>query len=210
MLKLAVFISGRGSNLRAIYRAIKGGKLSARINLVLSNNSQAPGLLWAKDEGLPAVYLSSKDFETHQDFVSAMLELLDKHDIDFIALAGYIRKVPPEVVRRYYPNIVNIHPALLPRFGGKGFYGLVPLKSAIESGTDYTGVTVHIVNEEYDKGPIVYQERLKIRAGERVEELAQRSLELQWRVYPYVLQLFAEGRVKLVGDEVRIENFVGM
>ena len=206
MLKLAIFISGRGSNLRAIYRAIEDGRLDAKINLVLSNKSEAPGLFWAKEKKLPTVFLSSSSFKTHQDFALAMLDLLNEYDINFIALAGYIRKVPPEIVSRYYPNIVNIHPALLPQFGGKGFYGSIPHKLALESGGSYTGITVHIVNEEYDKGPIVYQEPLEIKQGETQEELADRSLKLQWKIYPYVLQLFAEGKVKLIGDEVRIGN----
>ncbi len=204
MLNLGIFISGRGSNLRAIYRAIKQKKLDAQINLVVSNNPDAAGFQWAKDEGLLTVCLSRNDFTTEQEFISAMLKELEDHGVNFIALAGYIAKLPAEVVRKYYPNILNIHPALLPLFGGKGWYGQIPLKAAIESGMKFTGVTVHIVNEEYDAGPIVYQQPLEIKPEDTPETLEERSLKLQWEIYPYILQLFAQRKIKLKDDRVRI------
>ena len=203
-MNLAVFVSGSGTNLQAIIDAVAGGKLSAKIRLVLSSRPDAFALQRAEKHGIPAVYLSSKEFDSREKFVRAMMETLQRHQVDFIALAGYMRRVPPEVVQKFKNRITNIHPALLPAFGGKGMYGILVHRAVIEYGCKVTGVTVHIVDEEYDHGPIVAQRCVHVLDDDTPETLAARVLEVEHQLYPEVLQLFAEGRVIVEGRRVKI------
>ncbi len=203
-MNLAVFVSGSGTNLQAIIDAVAEGKLSADIKLVLSSRRDAFALQRAEKHGIPAVYLSSKEFDSREEFVRAMMETLQRHQVDFIALAGYMRRVPPEVVQRFKNRITNIHPALLPAFGGKGMYGIRVHQAVIEYGCKVTGVTVHLVDEEYDRGPIVAQRCVPVLDDDTPEALAARVLEVEHQLYPEVLQLFAEGKVKVEERRVRI------
>jgi|YelNatPaOPRAMG01_1025707.scaffolds.fasta_scaffold59391_2 formyltetrahydrofolate-dependent phosphoribosylglycinamide formyltransferase len=195
MLNLAVFISGRGTNLQAIHKAILEKRLSAKIALVLSSNPDSEGTKWAEKEGLKTIVCRRSDFKQRGEFVAAMMHHLESSGVDFIVLAGYIRKVPPEVVRRYRWRIINIHPALLPLFGGKGYYGIRVHESVLASGAEYTGVTIHFVEEEYDTGPIIFQFPVKILPGDTPENLAKRVGEIEHKIYPKILQLFAEGKL---------------
>ena len=203
-MNLAVFVSGSGTNLQAIIDAVAGGKLSADIKLILSSRQDAFALQRAEKHGIPAVYLSSKEFDSREKFVRAMLETLRRHQVDFIALAGYMRRVPPEVVQKFKNRITNIHPALLPAFGGKGMYGIRVHRAVIEYGCKVTGVTVHLVDEEYDRGPIVAQRCVPVLDDDTPESLAARVLEVEHQLYPEVLQLFAEGKVIVEGRRVKI------
>jgi len=203
-MNLAVFVSGSGTNLQAIIDAVAEGKLSAKIRLVLSSRADAFALRRAEKHGIPTVYLSSKEFDSREKFVRAMMETLQRHQVDFIALAGYMRRVPPEVVQKFKNRITNIHPALLPAFGGKGMYGIRVHRAVIEYGCKVTGVTVHIVDEEYDHGPIVAQRCVPVLDDDTPETLAARVLEVEHQLYPEVLQLFAEGRVIVEGRRVKI------
>ncbi len=199
MLRLAVFASGRGSNLESIARAISHGDLDAEIALVLSNNSASGALHFAREHGIPAIHLSTKTNPDPRDFVSRMKSELKHHGADFIALAGYMKKVPSEIVNTYPNRITNIHPALLPAFGGKGMYGMNVHKAVLESGARVTGVTVHIVTNDYDVGPIVAQECIAVRDDDTPESLALRVLEIEHRLYPRALQLFAQDRITING-----------
>ncbi|MCD6532398.1 phosphoribosylglycinamide formyltransferase [bacterium] len=203
-MNLAVFVSGSGTNLQAIIDAVAGGKLAADVKLVLSSRQDAFALQRAEKHGIPAVYLSSKEFDSREKFVRAMLETLRRHQVDFIALAGYMRRVPPEVVQKFKNRITNIHPALLPAFGGKGMYGIRVHRAVIEYGCKVTGVTVHLVDEEYDRGPIVAQRCVPVLDDDTPESLAARVLEVEHQLYPEVLQLFAEGKVIVEGRRVKI------
>jgi len=203
-MNLAVFVSGSGTNLQAIIDAVAGGKLSADIKLVLSSRPDAFALQRAEKHGIPAVYLSSKEFDSREKFVRTMMDALERHQVDFIALAGYMRRVPPEVVQKFKNRITNIHPALLPAFGGKGMYGIRVHRAVIEYGCKVTGVTVHIVDEEYDRGPIVAQRCVPVLDDDTPETLAARVLEVEHQLYPEVLQLFAEGKVIVEGRRVKI------
>ncbi|HDG67821.1 MAG TPA: phosphoribosylglycinamide formyltransferase [candidate division Zixibacteria bacterium] len=203
-MNLAVFVSGSGTNLQAIIDAVAEGKLSAKIRLVLSSRADAFALRRAEKHGIPTVYLSSKEFDSREKFVRAMMETLQRHQVDFIALAGYMRRVPPEVVQKFKNRITNIHPALLPAFGGKGMYGIRVHQAVIEYGCKVTGVTVHLVDEEYDHGPIVAQRCVPVLDDDTPETLAARVLEVEHQLYPEVLQLFAEGKVIVEGRRVKI------
>ena len=205
-MRIAVFVSGGGTNLQSIIDAAEGGKLSAEVSLVLSSRPDAYALKRAENHNIPAVYLSSKEFQSRDDFLRAMFDVLDEHKIDFIALAGYMKKVPPEIVKKYKNRITNIHPALLPAFGGKGMYGMRVHQAVIEYGCKVTGVTIHIVDEEYDHGPIVAQKCVPVSDHDTPETLAERVLAIEHLLYPQVLEWFAQDKVIVSGNIVRVSQ----
>ena len=196
MLHVAVFGSGRGSNFQAILTAIQQGTIpDARISLAVSNNSGAGLLEIARTNGIPAIHMSRKDFPGDERFVGAMMDALRTHETNFIALAGYMKQVPSPVIAAYRNRIVNIHPALLPRFGGKGMYGHHVHEAVIAAGERVSGATVHIVDEEYDRGPIILQRQVPVDPGETPESLAAKVLTIEHELYPEALRLFAAGKV---------------
>jgi formyltetrahydrofolate-dependent phosphoribosylglycinamide formyltransferase len=204
-LQLGVFASGRGSNFAAILAAIDDGRLNASVAVLVSNDPSAGVLETARSRGIRAETVSSADFSTRDDFVSRLTGLLRESGVDFIVLAGYMKRVPPEVVALVPGRIVNIHPALLPAFGGKGMYGHHVHEAVIGQGCKVTGVTVHLVDEQYDRGPIVAQRCVPVLAGDTAEILAGRVLETEHALYPEVLRAFAEGRVRIREGKAFIE-----
>jgi phosphoribosylglycinamide formyltransferase-1 len=205
-LRLAVFASGSGSNMQAIVDAIDSGYIPAEIALVVSNRSDAGVVERARKHDIPFVILDPKSYEDEDRYTAEVLRHLDAHGVNFITLAGYLRKVPSEVVRRYRERMLNIHPALLPAFGGKGFYGRRVHEAVLEYGVRWTGVTVHLVDEEYDTGPIVMQEPVPVSPGDSAESLAARVLETEHRIYPAAVKAFAEGRVQVEGRRVIVSE----
>jgi phosphoribosylglycinamide formyltransferase-1 len=205
-MNIAVFASGRGSNLMAILNAIKEGKLNAKISLVISNNSNAGALEIAKANGIDALHISRKQFSSDEEYVQKILNELKSRNVELIVLAGYMKKIPSEIIKEYPNKILNIHPALLPSFGGKGMYGLNVHKAVIESGVKITGVTVHIVDEEYDHGPIVMQRAVEVRDDDTPETLAERVLKVEHEIYPQAIKLFVEGKIKISGRKVIIKD----
>jgi len=201
-LFLGIFASGRGSNFEAILEAIREGRLDAEARLLLSDKRDAGALSVAKNYGVPTAVVSKTDFTSRELFVEAMLSTLKDHGVDFIALAGYMKKVPDEVISAYRNRIVNIHPALLPAFGGKGMYGHHVHQAVLDQGCKVTGVTVHIVDEAYDHGPIVAQRCVPVKEDDTVDTLAVRVLKTEHKMYAEALQLFAERRVEVRGNRV--------
>lgn len=196
-MNIGVFASGRGSNFQAIFNAIQQDILPARVTLVLSNKGDAGALEFARTHSLPAVHLSHKHFPDEASFASAMLDVLAKHDVQIIALAGYLKKIPSSVVRKYRNRILNIHPALLPSFGGAGMYGHYVHEAVIASGAKLSGATVHLVDEEYDRGPIVLQKAVPVEEHDTPETLAAKVLKIEHEIYPLALKAFAEHRVTI-------------
>ncbi len=193
MLNIAVFGSGAGSNFMAILTAIQQGNIpAARISLVLSNNSGAGILGIARANALPAIHLSQKQFPDERSFAGAILSTLRDHGVNFIALAGYMKQVPPAVVAAYRNRIVNIHPALLPRFGGAGMYGMRVHEAVLASGEKMSGATVHYVDEEYDNGPVVLQQTVPVLPGDTPESLASRVLAAEHQLYPAAIGRIAQ------------------
>lgn len=193
MLQLAVLGSGRGSNFQAILRAIDEGRLpSTRVCLVISNNSDAGILALARSAGIPALHVSQKQFPTEEAFADALLEGLQRHGANLIALAGYMKRVPPRVVRTYRGRILNIHPALLPKFGGQGMYGHRVHEAVIAARERESGATVHVVDEEYDRGPIVLQRTVAVAPGETPETLAAKVLDIEHALYPDAIRQYAD------------------
>lgn len=205
-LQLGVFASGRGSNFEAILDAIREGSLDADVRLLLTNNPEAGALSIAQEFNIPTAVISKPEFESRDEFIQMMLSALDEHGVEFIALAGYMKKIPPEVINAYRNRVVNIHPALLPSFGGKGMYGHHVHDAVIVKGCKVTGVTVHIVDEVYDRGPIVMQRCVPVEEGDTPESLASRVLKIEHKLYAEALQLFAEGRVEVKDQRTIIRD----
>lgn len=204
-MNIGVFASGRGSNFQAILDAIHQRVLTARVSLLMSNKSDAGALEIARAHHIPAVHLSQKQFPDEASFAAAMVRLLKEHSVQIIALAGYLKKIPVSVVREYRNRILNIHPALLPSFGGHGMYGHFVHEAVIASGVKITGATVHLVDEEYDRGPIVLQRAVAVEKDDTPEILAARVLLAEHEIFPLALKAFAENRVIIKERSVWIQ-----
>ncbi len=203
-MNIAVFASGRGSNFQAILNAIDAGLLPARIVVLISNKSDAGVMEIARAHNIPTQHLSQRMFPSEEALSDAMLEALDKNHTEFIALAGYLKKIPAQVIRQYRNRIVNIHPALLPSFGGEGMYGHRVHEAVIASGEKVSGATIHLVDEEYDRGPIVLQKTVAIAQDDTADSLAVKVLKIEHEIFPLALKAFAEGRVKVEGTKAWI------
>ncbi len=203
-LHLGVFASGRGSNFIAILQAIQGGHLEANVECLISNNPDAGALSVARKKNIPTAVIVKSNYVSRDLFIKALLNCLKKHNVDFIVLAGYMKKIPREVIAVYKNRMLNIHPALLPSFGGKGMYGHHVHETVLEYGCKVTGVTVHLVDDEYDHGPIVAQKSVVVKEGDTPETLAARVLQVEHQIYAETLQLFAEDRVEVRGQKTLI------
>jgi phosphoribosylglycinamide formyltransferase-1 len=186
--RLAIFLSGNGSNFASILNAINTNQLDAEVVVVISNNSEAGGLRIASECGILSVVIERSLFASGEEFGATMLGILKDKQTDLIVLAGYMRKIPPLVIKNFPKRIVNIHPALLPKFGGKGMYGHYVHEAVIAAGETESGVTVHYVDEIYDNGDIIGQRSIPVLVGETPESLASRVLEVEHKMYPEILQ----------------------
>ncbi len=205
-MNIAVFASGRGSNFQAILQAIDAGILPAQVVLLISNNSSAGAMDIARARNIPTLHISQKMFSSEEALAHAMLDALEQHRAEFIVLAGYMKKIPVPVIHGYHHRIVNIHPALLPSFGGAGMYGHHVHEAVIASGQPISGATVHLVDEEYDQGPIVLQKTVDVAPGETADSLAAKVLVIEHEIFPLALKAFAEGRVTVQGRKVWITS----
>lgn len=205
-MRLAVFASGGGTNFQAILDAIDAGDLPAEVVCCVSNTPTAGALDRAARQYIPTVVVKPSSFEAPAPFGRALLETLSAHDATFVALAGYMQKIPPAVVDEYRGRMTNIHPALLPAFGGQGMYGMHVHRAVLNYGVHWSGATVHLVDEEYDHGPIVLQEPVPVYADDTPEVLANRVRAVEHRLYPEALRLFAQGRVRQDGRTVWIDD----
>jgi len=193
-LKIAVFASHGGSNLQAIIDGIKENKLAGTIEVVISNNSNSFALERAKKENIPCYHVSTYKFD---DVEKEILRLLHKYDVNIIVLAGYMKKLPLTIIKQYKNHILNIHPALLPKFGGKGMYGLNVHKAVIEKKEKYSGATIHLVDEYYDQGKILNQKVIKVDEKDSPETLAKKVLLIEHKIYLETLIMIANGKIML-------------
>ncbi len=205
-MRLAVFASGGGTNFQALLDAIDRGDLPATPACCVSNTPEAGALDRADTHDVPTAVVKPGNHENVETFGQALLDVLDEHDVTFVALAGYMIKVPPAVVDAYRGRMTNVHPALLPAFGGKGMYGMNVHEAVIEYGVHWSGVTIHLVDEEYDHGPVVLQEPVPVYADDTPERLADRIKTVEHRLYPHALRLFAEDRVQFEGRTAQIDD----
>lgn len=195
-LNIAVFGSGRGSNFQAIVQAIQRGTIpNATVRVVISNNSTAGILEIARANGIPAEHISERQFSSATDFVNHLLATLRRYDVNFIVLAGYMKRVPQQIISQFRNRIINIHPALLPKFGGPGMYGMRVHEAVIAAGEKVSGASVHYVDEEYDHGAVIIQRCVEVKPDDTPESLAARVLEVEHELYPEALRMFAEANI---------------
>lgn len=204
-LQLGVLASGRGSNFEAILKNIQQKNLDASIQVVISNKASAGALEIARENNIPAVHISKKKFPEQTAFDEQLLSVLKSHQVNFVVLAGYLKMLSPIVVRHFKNRILNIHPALLPSFGGKGMYGRHVHQAVLDYGCRVSGVTVHLVDEEYDTGPPVLQRCVPVLEGDSADDLAARILKEEHKIFSEALQLFAEERIEIEGRRVKIK-----
>lgn len=203
MLNIAVFGSGRGSNFRAILTAIEQGSVpQVKVCCVLSNNSDAGILEIARAHAIPAIHLSQKQFASEEEFVDSLLAVLRSHEVNFIVLAGYMKRLSPRVIAAYRNSIINIHPALLPKFGGAGMYGMHVHEAVIAAHEEFSGATVHFVDEEYDHGAVVMQHRIAVAPDDTPASLATRVLAVEHELYPKALRRIALDRAQASAADV--------
>ena len=206
MLKLAVLVSGGGTNLQAIIDAIIAGKITnACISVVISNNANAYALERARAHGIEALCISPKDFESREAFNQAFLDKLNSYNVDLVVLAGFLVVLPEMMIKEYTNRIVNIHPSLIPSFCGKGFYGLKVHEGVLARGVKVTGATVHFVDEGTDTGPIILQKAVEVEQGDTPEVLQRRVMEqAEWVILPKAIDLIANGKVSVEDGHVII------
>jgi formyltetrahydrofolate-dependent phosphoribosylglycinamide formyltransferase len=201
-INLAVLLSGGGTTLQNLLDRIKAGTLNARVSVVISSRKDAYGLERAKAAGIPAAVVSSRKYRELNRFSDALLAELDKHPVDLIVMAGFmcLFRIPD----RFIGRMMNIHPALIPAFCGKGFYGHHVHEAVLEYGCKVSGCTVHFADNQYDHGPIIVQRTCPVLDDDTPDTLAARVFEQECEAYPEAIQLFAEGRLKIEGRRVRI------
>ena len=198
-LRLGLLASHGGSNVQAIVDACGAGELLAEPRVVISNNSDSEVLRRAARQGVPGFHLSSRTHPRPEDLDAAIGGVLADHGVELVVLAGYMRKLGPRVLGRYRGRVLNVHPALLPAYGGRGMYGERVHAAVLAAGERVTGVTVHLVDEEYDQGPIVAQAEVPVLEGDTVESLRLRVLRREHELYPETLQKIATGEIELPG-----------
>lgn len=197
MLRVAVLVSGGGTNLQAIIDAIDAGKITnTELEVVISNNKNAYALERAKKAGIDAVCVSPKDYENRELFNEALIAKIDEYKVDLIVLAGCLVVLPETLIKKYEGKIINIHPSLIPAFCGTGFYGLKVHEAALERGVKVTGATCHFVDAGTDTGPIIYQKVVEVLPGDTPSVLQQRVMEqAEWVILPQAIDDIANGRL---------------
>lgn len=204
-LRVAVFVSGSGTNLQSIIDHCENQKLNAEVIAVISNKSSAFAVERAKKHNIPAIIIESKNYKDRKAHESEIVKQLDPFKPELIAFAGYMRLVSPEFIRHYYnkeknlPGIMNIHPALLPSFPGTDGYG-----DAFKYGVKYSGITIHFIDEGVDTGPIILQQTFPRYDTDTLEEFKERGLRIEHKLYPQAIQLYAHNRLIIEGKYVKI------
>lgn len=206
MLKVAVLVSGGGTNLQAVIDAIEEGRISnARIDVVISNNKNAYALERARNHGIEAICISPKEYETREQFNESLLKTIQSYQVDLVVLAGCLVVIPEMMVDAYPNRMINVHPSLIPAFCGTGFYGLKVHEGVLERGAKVTGATVHFVDKGTDTGPIILQKAVEVRQGDTPESLQRRVMEeAEWNIMPRAIDLIANGKVQVEGNQVII------
>jgi phosphoribosylglycinamide formyltransferase 1 len=204
-IKIAVMVSGqgRGTNLQAILDACANGRITGKVAVVIGVSEESPAMKRARDQRVEAVAVNPKDFSP-DDYNEVVLSVLRDFGIDLICLAGYMRKLDQKIIDAYRDRIMNVHPALIPMFFGKGMYGHHVHEAAVERGVKVSGATVHFVDEDYDTGPIILQKFVPVMIDDNADVLADRVLQEEHRAYVEAVQLFAQGRLRVEGRKVRI------
>ena len=196
-LPLGVLASHGGTNLQAIIAACAAGSLDAEVRVVISNNSRSLALERARRANIPTAHLSSATHPDPARLDAAIADTLTSHGVELVALAGYMKKLGPRTLGRYRNRILNVHPALLPKFGGQGMYGERVHAAVLAAGESVSGVSVHLVDEEYDQGPVIAQAEVHVLPGDTPDTLATRVLEQEHLLYPQTIRRIASGELDL-------------
>ena len=204
MKKIAIFVSGGGSNFKAIYNNIENGNIPGLIQLVITNNPQCNAKKFALSSGIETVIVNDQKYPNNKDRENIILDHIQNSNIYLICLAGYMKMIPQNIIKFYHNKILNIHPGLLPRFGGKGFYGIRVHKAVLDSREKFSGATVHFVDEIYDNGPIIAQRKIPIKYNETPESLEKRILKIEHEIYSEVIKAFCEDRIKINDRQITI------
>lgn len=208
MKNIVVLVSGGGTNLQALIDAQNSGEIkNGRITCVISSNPNAYALERAKNNSIDTEVIRRKDFESFEDYDNALTELLESKNADLVVLAGFMTVLGTKVIRSFENKIINIHPALIPSFCGKGFYGLHVHEAVLEKGVKVTGATAHFVNEVCDGGPIIMQKAVEVKNGDTPEILQKRVMkQAEWKILPKSVALFCEGKIKVVNNKTIVEE----
>lgn len=201
-LKLACLVSGGGTNLQAIIDNIESGRLDARIVAVISNIPGVGALTRAQKHGTPWFVVNNKDYDSRERFDRELAAIIDRQKADLICLCGFLRIFSPFFIDHYPQRIINIHPALLPAFGGKGFYGHKVHEAVLASGVKTSGCTVHFVDKEVDHGPIILQRTIPVLPGDTPDSLAARVLKEEHIAYSQAISLIAQGELEIAGEKI--------
>lgn len=206
--KIAVLVSGGGTNLQALIDAQERGELAnGAITLVLASKPDVYALERAKKHGIPAKVLSRKEYDSIAAYSKALADTLEEAKIDLVVLAGFLTIIDEQVYERFPNRILNVHPALIPSFCGKGYYGLRVHEAALEKGVRVSGATVHIVTPECDAGPIILQKAVEVREDDTPETLQKRIMvEAEWKLLPEAVRLFCQGRITVENNKVHIKE----
>ena len=208
MMKIAVLVSGGGTNLQAILDAIDSGKITnTQVSVVISNNANAYALERAKKHGIPAPRVSPTRYESRELFNRALLETIQSYHVDLVVLAGCLVVIPEMMVKAYPNRIINIHPSLIPAFCGTGYYGLKVHEGVLQRGAKVTGATVHFVDEGTDTGPIILQKAVEVQQDDTPETLQRRVMEeAEWQIMPQAIDLIANQKVEITDGIVKIRE----
>ncbi len=203
-MNICVFASGTGTNFEAIISSVKNGYLNSKISLLITNNPHCTAAEIAKENNIAVSHINRKLYPdlTENLYSEKFIEVLEEHEIDFIVLAGYMKKIPDEVINKFRDRMINTHPALLPLFGGKHMYGINVHKAVIESGMKVSGITIHFVNENYDEGKIIFQQCCEVNNVDDEFSLQEKIKKLEHKYYPEMIKKFEDGKVKIVNERV--------
>ncbi|MBP1927126.1 phosphoribosylglycinamide formyltransferase-1 [Sedimentibacter acidaminivorans] len=203
-VKIGVLVSGSGSNLQSIIDNIELGKINGKIEVVISNRENAYGLERARQHGIDAVFVHSKEFANIEQFDEAIIRELKRHNVELVILAGYLKILTSKFIEEYNNKIINIHPSLIPSFCGKGYYGIKVHEAAINYGVKISGATVHFVDENADTGPIILQESVNIEYSDSAEILQKKVLKIEHKILPQAVQYYCDGKIEIIDRKVKI------
>lgn len=207
MKKLALLVSGSGTNMQAIMDACDSGEIKGKISVVISSNHEAYALVRAQGANIPNYVCAKKDFPSVEARDAEILRLLKMYDVDYVILAGYLGIIPPSIIKEYPNRIVNIHPALLPKYGGRNYYGINVHAAVIAAGETESGATAHFVTEEVDGGPIIRQKKLRVFKGDTPETLQRRILDqIEHPMLVGVIKDLCDDKISVVGGKVVVKD----
>ncbi|HEY8541794.1 MAG TPA: phosphoribosylglycinamide formyltransferase [Pseudothermotoga sp.] len=206
ILKVGILASGNGTNLQTIIDKSERKELPVRVVVVISDKPDAYALQRASKHSIPAFVVKPRDFANKISYEQKMIDILKSHDVELVVLAGFMKILSPHFIGAFRNRIINIHPSLIPAFCGKDFYGMKVHQTVIDSGVKITGATVHFVDENVDAGPIIIQKAIEVKDNDTAETIALKVHQIEHQILPEAIRLFAEGKLRIVGRRVFIEE----